>query len=177
MKKKLALMAASAMITGALTQAALADVQTVTANIAFLDTLTLTLNADINFGTVQANRVGDYTIDATTATVTTPAFPGPNNGLLVDQTLAEAGDITITGVGSIDISVGAYTANLGVTPSAATCKYGIDPEVPCTDASLTTATAPGAGTNLLLGVTVHADGTQNTATSAAPTFDVTVVFS
>jgi len=180
MKKKLALMAASAMITGALTQAALASTpqqQVVTANIAFAETLSLTLVSDIDFGIVQANRVGDYTI-TTAGVVSTPAFPGPNNGIIVDDTTANAGEITITGAGNIDVDIASYSAAIGgVVASAATCKYGVAAEVDCEDASLDNAAAPGAGTALLLGVTVHADGTQNDLDTAAPTFTVEVVFS
>ncbi|MCP5246900.1 MAG: hypothetical protein H6937_13485 [Burkholderiales bacterium] len=88
-----------------------------------------------------------------------------------------AGDITITGspTQTIDISVGSYSADNGVTPSNATCNYNGGGEVACN--TLTGAAAPGAGKTLLLGVDATVDGTQAAGSTAAPTFVVTVVYS
>jgi hypothetical protein len=148
--------------------AAIAATQSVTANIAFDTPLTMTKNFDISFGTVAALTAGTYTISP--AGVVTPSGGG-----VVLYGTPQAGDIDIAGSATqaINISVGSYTANNGVTPSAATCSYDGGVAGAC---SLTAQAAAGAGTNLLVGVQVVADGTQAAATAAAPTFVVTVVY-
>jgi hypothetical protein len=145
-----------------------AATQSVTANIAFDSPLTLTKTADINFGTMTASNASTYVITRL-GTIFTTAGTGT---YLYGAT--NAGSITIAGPtnDTITISVGSYTANNGVTPSNASCFYKLTLRTPCSYAG---ATAPGAGTTLLLGVTVAADGTQAAGTAATPTFTVTVV--
>ena len=151
-----------------LSQDVQAVTQSVTANIAFDNAITLTKNADINFGVVKASTADTYTI--TTAGVVTPA----GSGQVLGGTAA-AGNITIAGSSTqtVAISVGSYTANNGVTPANATCAYNGGGAGAC---SLTGQAAPGAGKTLLLGVQAVVDGTQAAGTSAAPTFVVTVVY-
>lgn len=146
-----------------------AATQSVTANIAFDTAITLTKNADINFGVVRALTADTYTI--TTGAVVT-AGGGATN--ILGGTPA-AGNINIVGSSTqtIAISVGSYTANNGVTPSNATCAYNGGGAGAC---SLTAQAAPAAGKTLLLGVQVAASGAQAAGTSAAPTFVVTVVY-
>ncbi len=166
-KSFLALAAAASAFLGA-SQAGAAT-QSVTANINFDTPLTLTKNADINFGTMTASNASTYRI-TTAGTITTTVGTG---AYLYGAT--NAGSITIAGsvADTIAISVGGYTANNGVTPSNASCAYNGGAAVtPCSYAS---AAAPGAGKPLLLGVDVAADGTQAAGTSAAPSFTVTVV--
>ncbi len=145
-----------------------AATQSVTANIAFDTPLTLTKNADINFGTMTASNVSTYRITPAGVITTTVGTGAYLNGA------TNAGSITIVGgADTVAISVGGYTANNGVTPSNASCAYNGGAAVtPCSYAA---GTAPGAGKTLLLGVDVAADGTQAAGTSAAPTFTVTVV--
>src|SRR5260370_515630 len=90
-----------------------AATQSVTANIAFDTPLTLTKNADINFGTMTASNASTYRI-TTAGTITTTAGTG---AYLYGAT--NAGSITIAGpvADTIAIDVGGYTANNGVTPS------------------------------------------------------------
>ncbi len=147
-----------------------AATQSVTANMAFDSVLSLTKNADINFGTVKASTVGTYTIN--TAGTVTPA----GGGVIVGGTTA-FGQITITGSASqtVSISTGTYTANNGVTPSAATCSYDGAAASAC-DTPLTGLAAPGVGKVLRLGVTASSDGTQAAGATAAPTFVVTVIY-
>lgn len=150
-------------------QAVRAATQSVTANIAFDTGLTLTKNADINFGTVEALVAETYTI--TSAGVVTALGAGQ----ILYGTPA-AGDISIVGstTQTIDISVGSYTANNGVTPQNATCNYNAAGAGTC---ALSGVAAPAAGKTLLLGVQAVVDGTQAAGSSAAPTFVITVVYS
>lgn len=152
-----------------LSQDASAVTQSVTANIAFDNAITLTKNADINFGIVKAATADTYTI--TTAGVVTA---GGGAGNILGGTPAAA-NITIAGSATqtVAISAGSYTANNGVTPSAATCAYNGGGSAAC---SLTAQAAPGAGKTLLVGVQVAASGAQAAGTSAAPTFVITVVY-
>ena len=153
----------------ALSHDAGAVTQSVTANIAFDNAITLTKNSDINFGIVRAATADTYTI--TTAGVVT-AGGGATN--LLGGTLA-AGNITIAGSSTqtVAISAGSYVANNGVTPSAATCAYNGGAAAAC---SLTAQAAPAAGKTLLVGVQVSASGAQAAGTSAAPTFVITVIY-
>ena len=146
-----------------------AATQSMTANIKFDAPVTLTKNADINFGTMTASNASTYRI-TTAGAITTPVGTGV---YLYGAT--NAGSITIAGpvADTLTISVGGYTANNGVTPSNASCAYNGGAAVtPCSYAA---AVAPGAGKTLLVGVDVAADGTQAAGTTAAPTFTVTVV--
>jgi len=166
-KKYLALgFAASLLASGG----AYAATQSVTANMAFDSLLTLTKNADINFGTVAASTVGTYTIS--TAGVVTPSA----GGVLIGGTPA-FGQITITGSATqtVAISTGTYVADHGVTPSAATCSYDGSAALAC-DTAITGLAAPGVGKVLKLGVKAVTDGSQAAASTAAPTFVVTVIY-
>jgi hypothetical protein len=149
---------------------AYAATQSVTANMSFDSVLSLTKNADINFGTVKALQAGTYAIN--TAGVVTPS----GGGVVVGGTPA-FGQITVTGstTQTVAISTGSYTANNGVTPSAATCSYDGAAASAC-DTPLTGLAAPGAGKVLKLGVTAAVDGTEIAGSTAAPTFVVTVIY-
>ncbi|TAL33473.1 MAG: DUF4402 domain-containing protein [Alphaproteobacteria bacterium] len=146
-----------------------AATQSVTANMRFDAPLTLTKTSDIDLGSVTAATASTYTI-STAGSVTTTAGPGVP---LAGPTAA--GSITISGSSTqlVDISAGGYTASNGVTPSNATCAYDGGAEGSC---GITGAAAPGAGKNLLVGVRVNANGTQASGTSAAPSFNITVVY-
>jgi len=149
---------------------AYAATQSVTANMTFDTALSLVKNADISFGIVKASQAGTYAIN--TSGVVSPTA----GGVVIGGTPA-FGQITISGstTQTVAISTGAYVADSGVTPSAATCKYGTGSETAC-DTPLTAQAAPGAGKVLKLGVTAASDGTAGAGTTAAPTFTVTVIY-
>ncbi len=165
-------MAAAIGVAGMLCNAtsAFAATQSVTANISFDVAITLTKNSDIAFGYVTALQANSYTI--TTAGVVTTSG-GAGTGVPLGGTKT-AGNITVAGstIQTVDISAANYTANAGVTPSAAMCAYNGGAAAACN--TLTAQAAPAAGKTLLIGVTVTADGTQAANTSAAPTFDIIV---
>ncbi|MEZ0225257.1 MAG: DUF4402 domain-containing protein [Alphaproteobacteria bacterium] len=143
--------------------------QSVTTNIRFDAPLSLTKTADIDFGSVTAATASSYTI-STAGAVSTTTGPGV---YLAGTTTAAS--ITIAGSATqlIDISASGYTGNNGVTPANATCAYDGGVEGPC---GITGAAAPGAGKSLLVGVRVNANGTQASGTSAAPSFNISVVY-
>jgi hypothetical protein len=150
--------------------AAYAATQSVTANATFDAVLSLTKNADINFGLLKAGTGGTYIIN--TAGVITPSA----GGVVVGGTPA-FGQITVTGstTQTVAISTGSYVADAGVTPSLATCNYN-NADIANCDTGGTSLAAPGAGKVLKLGVKIVADGTQTAGSTAAPTFVVTVIY-
>ena len=167
MKRKL-LSTALVLTAIAFAAPAYAVTQSVTANIAFDNAITLTKNNDINFGLVKALTADTYTI--TTAGVVSAA----GSGAAIGGT-PQAGSITIAGSSSqtVNISVSGYTANNGVTPQNATCAYNGGAAGSCT---ISGAAAPGAGKTLLVGVQAVVSGAQAAGTTAAPTFNVNVVY-
>lgn len=128
--------------------------------------VTATLNnSGINFGTVY-NAACTYTIN-TSGTVTTSS--GAPCGYLSGTTAAA--DITIAGSATqgITISAGSYSADRGVTPSNAKCKYDNGSEGSCS----ITATAPGSGgKNLKVGVDVAVPSGKTSGTYN-PSFTIT----
>jgi len=148
---------------------AMAATQSVTANLAFDTPLTLTKNNDINFGTVIASTASTYTI----TTAGTVSATGSGQWLYGSKA---AGSITLAGstTQTVNISVGGYTPQGGVTPSNAQCAYNGGGAGSCT---ISAAAAPGAGKTLLIGVDAAVDGTQAAGSTAAPSFTVTVVYS
>ncbi len=142
--------------------------QSVTANIRFDTPLNITKTQDIDFGSVQASTADTYTISPTGST----SHSGSGAYLFGSP---HAASITLAGstTNTMNISVGSYTANNGVTPANATCKYGSGAAGSC---AIPAAAAPGAGTTLLVGADVTADGTQAAGTTAAPTFTLTIVY-
>jgi hypothetical protein len=148
---------------------AMAATQSVTANLSFDSPLVLTKNNDINFGTVLAGTASTYTI-TTTGTVSATA-----SGQWLYGSKA-AGSITIAGstTDTINISVGGYTAQGGVTPANATCAYNGGAAGSC---AISAAAAAGAGKTLLIGVDATVDGTQAAGATATPSFTVTVTYS
>src|SRR5947209_4088357 len=82
---------------------ALAATQSVTANIAFDTPLSITKNADIQFGTVKAGVTGTYVIN------TAASVSASGNGVWLYGTPAAA-NLTIAGstTQTISISVGTY---------------------------------------------------------------------
>ena len=147
---------------------AMAATQSVTVNISFDTALTLTKVSDISFGAVKAATASTYTI--TTAGVVTAT----GSGVWLYGTKT-AGNITIAGstTDTVNISVGGYTAQNGVTPANATCSYNGGAAGSCTIAA---GVAPGAGKTLLIGIDAVVTGTQTAGTAATPSFTVTVVY-
>jgi hypothetical protein len=154
-----------------LSGAAGAATQSVIANVAFDEPLSLVRDSDINFGILKSATSGTYVID-------TSGSVQPSDGGVVIGRTAAPGQITITGsaMQTIAISTGSYAANGGVTPSAATCNYDGAYIANC-DAGGAGLPAPGgAGKVLKLGVKITADGTQAAGATAAPTFVLSVVY-
>jgi hypothetical protein len=147
---------------------AIAATQSVTVNVSFDTPLTLTVVSNVSFGAVAAGVASTYTI--TTAGVVTAT--GSGQWLYGTKT---AGNITIAGstTDTVNISVGGYTANGGVTPQNATCAYNGGAAGSCT---INTAVAPGAGKTLLIGVDAVVSGTQAAGATATPSFTVTVTY-
>jgi hypothetical protein len=147
---------------------AMAATQPITVSISFDTPLTLTVVSNVSFGAVKAGTASTYTI------TTAGAVTASGAGQWLYGTKA-AGNITIAGstTGTVNISVGGYTASGGVTPANATCAYNGGTAGSCT---ITTAAAPGTGKTLLIGVDAVVDGTQTTGSTATPTFTVTVTY-
>jgi hypothetical protein len=146
-----------------------AATQSVIANVAFDVPLSLVRDSDINFGSLKSTTSGTYVID--TNGRVTPS----SGGVLVGGT-PTPGQFTITGSATQGISIGtsAFTADRGVTLSAATCNYDGTLIANCDGAGLP---APGGtGKVLKLGATITADGTQAAGTTAAPAFVLSVVY-
>jgi hypothetical protein len=173
---KLAGLAIALLGTTAIATGSYADFKTVAANISFDYAVVLTKNADIQFGTVAAGTVESYTI--TTAGAVTAQ--GSSNNVLYGTTAA--GNILVQGstTQTVAISIGNEVSNNGVDIHAGseTCSYGGGASSPCGTTAMTAQAAPGQtpGKTLLLGVRVDADGSQVAGSSAAPHFDVTVVY-
>jgi hypothetical protein len=170
MHKKASALAVVGIVGMLSASSAWAITQSVTANIRFDTSLSMTKNADIDFKSVLAGVADTYTI--TTAGVVTAAGSGQ---VLSGAGTPVAGNITISGSTTqlINISVGSFVANGGVTLSNAKCAYNGGSSGSCT---ITGAAAPGAGKTLLLGVDAAVDGTQAAGATAAPTETVTVVY-
>ena len=161
---RLAIAAAALLFSGD----AMAATQSVTANLAFDAPLTLTKTSDINFGTVSAGVASTYTI-TTTGTVTATGSGQTLYGTKTAASITIAGSATNT----VNISVGGYTAQGGVTPANATCAYNGGAAGSC---SIATGVAAGAGKTLLIGADAIVDGTQIAGATATPSFTVTVVY-
>ncbi|MEZ0223634.1 MAG: DUF4402 domain-containing protein [Alphaproteobacteria bacterium] len=144
--------------------------QSVTANIRFDTPLNLNKTADIDFKSVTAGQANTYTISPTGTT----SVSGGGSGAFLFGT-PNAASITISGstTQTLNISAAGYTANNGVTPANATCKYGAAAAGSCT---IPAGAAPGASTVLLVGADAVVDGTQAGGTTAAPTFTLTIVY-
>jgi len=146
---------------------------TVTNTVGFAAPLSITNVVGANFGKLTAGSISTYKIDTTGAVTTTTGTGVKEFGTATAASLKIVGGAATQ---AISISAGTYTASSGVTPSAATCKYGAGTEVACT--TLTSVAAPGVspGTALLMGLTVAADGTQLDNSSASPSFVITVAY-
>jgi uncharacterized protein DUF4402 len=160
----------SVLLIGMALQPAWSATQSVTANIRFDTPLSLNKTADIDFKTVTAGQANTYTISPAGAT----SVSGAGSGAFLFGT-PNAASITVSGstTQTLNISVGGYTANNGVTPANATCKYGAAAAGSCT---IPAAASPGAGTVLLVGADAAVNGTQAAGTTAAPTFTLTIVY-
>ncbi len=146
-----------------------AATQSVTANIRFDTPLTITKNADINFGSVTAASATTYRISTAGAVSTVTGSGAYLFGTTAAANLQVAGSTSQL----VNISVGSEVANNGVTISNEKCSYGGGAAGSC---SITGAAAPGAGKTLLIGADAAADGTQTAGSSATPSFTVQVVY-
>lgn len=138
------------------------------ANIQFDTAFTFNLVSNIDYASVKAGQSGDYTVS--TAGVLSTA----NGGQAMTGT-PTAGQVTIIGSSTqaVTISISGATTDQGVSVTATRGRYGAGAEqnFPISGA------APGAGgTNLFVGATVHADGTQADSVTANPVITIQVVY-
>lgn len=138
--------------------------------IGFQPTITITNNTDIDFGTVLKGSC-NYTIDTSGTVTGTP--PGDCSTLSGSP---HAANLTIRGSSTMQVtlSVGGYTADGTVTPSAARGKYdnGTEQAFPLNNVAAPTS----AGKTLLIGATVSTTGAESNGVSYAPTFTITVIY-
>lgn len=169
MKRKLKYSLLLASTTALYSSFVLAATQNFTAKVQFSSPLTLTKVKDLDFGILKANQVGTYVL-STGGTVT------PSGGGVVIGGTPQAGELLVEGSSTqtLNVSTSTFVSHNGVRISEPTCSYGGGAEVPCD--TLNGQTAPGAGETLLVGATIDVNGTQSTGTTAAPSFNVNVVY-
>lgn len=150
-----------------------AATQVITATVKFITPISITNVINASFGYLTAGVASTTYVMDTAGNITTSSGPGT----YITGT-KNAASFTITGspTQTINISSGLYTAQGGVTPSAATCKYGVAAPVLCDAVALDTAVAPGAGTPLLIGMTIAVAANIVEPTTATPTFTMTIVY-
>lgn len=140
------------------------------ASIGYQPTITITKNADIDFGTVMKNSC-NYTIDTAGAVTGTPA-----GSCYALSGSPHAANLTIRGSSSLQvtISVGGYTSHSTVTPSLAKGKYnnGSEQSFPLNNVAAPTS----AGKTLLIGATVSTAGTETIGVGYTPSFTITVIY-
>ncbi|MDD5586228.1 MAG: DUF4402 domain-containing protein [Alphaproteobacteria bacterium] len=140
-------------------------------DVAFDTALSVTKDTNINFGVIADVTAGTYVISTAGAVVAS------NGGQVINDSTAEAGQVTVVGSATqhFTIEASAYNADGGATPSALMCKIGAGAETSCdTGSPLESAAGPGVGVAVSLGVTLT---TTDLATDGdAPTVDVTVVY-
>ncbi len=145
--------------------------QSITANVSFTTPLTVGSVVNANFGTVSSGVAS--TVYAITPAGTLSVTSGP--GVSVDSSPAVPASFSVHGSTSqtFTATAGSYTANGGVTPSAATCAYNGGGTHAC-DGSQSYAN-PGAGTTLAMGLSITTTGGEADGASAAPTFVMTLI--
>lgn len=156
-----------------ISQNAYALSQSMTAAVTFIAPLAVSSISNPSFGKLAANAGATvYTLN-TSGSVSVVSGTGEALG-----GSPAAGSMSISGSSSqtIDISASNLTDDGNVTPSAVTCLYGSGTEIPCNDTSLNTATAPGGGKTLKVGLTITTSGNEADGDTAAPSFDITVVY-
>ncbi len=155
------------------THNAYALTETMSASVTFIAPLAISSVTSPSFGKLSAD------VDSTVYTLGTDGSvrvaSGPGSALGGSPA---AGSMTISGSSTqtIDISSGNLMSDGGIEPSAVMCKYGSGSEVSCNDTSLNTASAPGGGTVLKVGLTVTTTGAEADGDTAEPGFDITVVY-
>jgi hypothetical protein len=173
MIKKLLIMTAG--LLGGFASEAYAVIGSYSAGATFRTRLEISSVVNADFGKLSAGVATTvYKMD-TSGDVTVASGPG----VQLSETGSQAASMLIKGSAfqSIDISVGSYTANNSVTPSAATCRYNMGAEAACTATVFDTAAAPtSAGKTLQLGLTISAAANRTEGLVAAPTFVVTVAY-
>ena len=171
--KKILLVSAALASSALIATGASAATQSVSAGVNFISPLAISNVVNANFGSVTAGVASTKYVLDTSGNVTVASGPG-----IVVTGAKNAASFTISGSSTqtINISAGSYTANGGVTPSAATCKYGAGTAAACTAAAFSTAAAPAAGTTLAMGLTITTTGNETGGTTANPSFTMTVVY-
>ena len=139
---------------------------TITATVTFANPLAISAVRNANFGSIPVGA-DTYVLDTSGNLTNSSGSPLTGSG-------RSPASFTISGSATqgLLINAGSYTADNGVTPSNATCKYGSAPAAACVGL---TANAPGnGGTALVMGLTIAADGNQTGGTTANPSFTMTV---
>ena len=152
-------------------QAMAANPQSVTANIRFDTPLTLTKVSDLDLKSVKAGVAS--TVYRLSSAGALSVVSGPGSAVFGTPV---AGNISIVGstTQTIQITAGNAAAQGGASVSNFKCNYNGGGEVGCN--TITTGAAPGAGKTLLLGADVTTGGAEATGATAAPTYDITVVY-
>lgn len=157
------LLAATVSVLGS--QSALAASVSVPTSITLDTPVALTLNKNIDFGTVRQGSC-TYFID-TSGSVS--VVSGSGCGYLTGATAAAS--VSFSAAGTVTYGVGGYTADRGVTPSDAECEeVGGGITLHCLGGA---ASSTASGT-VLIGVHVTTDGTQAGGITYSPSMVLTV---
>ncbi len=150
-----------------------AATETITANIGFDEPLAIVSfgGYSVEFGTVRAGVADVFTLSYASG------LTAQNSSGNILYGFAGMADLGVSGSAtqSIQFSASNYVADNGVTPSDATCVYGNTAAAPC-DGLLGDPPGGGFATDLKVGLTITVDGTQTAGETAAPTFDLAVIY-
>ncbi len=131
--------------------------------------IVITQNQSLSFGLVRTGASGRVIRLNTSGGITGGAASSYIQGAVVgDYTISASSTRTIA------ITVNGYSANNGVTPSAARCRYNGGAEGTCN--SLSAVTGVPGGATLLLGLTITTNAAHTDGQTATPTFNLNVVY-
>ncbi len=159
------------MLTGLLGSTLQADTQVLTTSARFVTPLSFDINAQPDFGVLEAGPAGRQFILATDGSINGADASAYQGG-------AEAGSLDLKGstTQSIDIQAGNAQDNNGASLSNFTCDYGGSGETDCIS-GISNAPPPGnTGTTLLVGMELTTTQEHNPGDTAAPTFDIVVTY-
>ena len=147
----------------------LAASRTLTATVSFMSSVSISKVSDMNFGTVQAQRAGIYTLN-TLGSVTTTA-----GGIyLAGPTSVAQAVISGSATQNINITSDNYVSDNGVNIVSLRCRYNGGVERSCN--TMFNMAAPGTGKQLLIGARIQVDGSQLPGVTANPTFDIIAIY-
>ena len=145
--------------------------QTMTANMRFLEPLTIVSVTDPDMGDFLATATTNDTYNMDTL----GAVTGTGSTDYIGGNVV--GSLTVVGstVGTIDIIANNFVSNGGIDVISVPCNYGAAGEVSCST-GITNQAAPGAGTVLLIGANLQATTAHVDGDLAAPTYDIVVTY-